>query len=103
LKYVIPKIVNKYKESYDIYIGRGSVWGNPYKIGIDGDRQEVIKKYRRHLWSNLSAGKISVEEILSLSGKRLGCYCKPKYCHGDVIISAFKWVLDKEINYENEN
>lgn len=37
-------VVNKYKEEYDIYIGRGSRWGNPFVIGKDGTREEVIEK-----------------------------------------------------------
>jgi hypothetical protein len=32
------EVVNKYKEPFDIYIGRGSIWGNPYVIGKDGTR-----------------------------------------------------------------
>ena len=43
------KVVNKYKESYDVYIGRGSIWGNPFIIGKDGDRDEVIKKYEDYI------------------------------------------------------
>jgi len=39
------KVVNKYKNRFDVYIGRGSSFGNPFEIGIHGDRNEVIKKY----------------------------------------------------------
>ena len=41
----MTKVVNKYKQPYDIYIGRGSKWGNPFIIGQDGNREEVINKY----------------------------------------------------------
>jgi len=41
----VTRVVNKYHEDYDVYIGRGSKWGNPYVIGKDGNREEVIKQY----------------------------------------------------------
>lgn len=85
-------VVNKYKEDYDVYIGRGSIWGNPYTIGEDGDREVVIAKYRSYLWSQIEAGFITKEQLLSLDGKRLGCFCKPKPCHGDIIVKAIEWI-----------
>ena len=45
------KVVHCKKEPYDIYIGRPSKWGNPFSIGKDGTREEVIEKYRE--WINL--------------------------------------------------
>lgn len=75
-------VVNKNKEEYDVYIGRGSKWGNPFVIGKDGDRNKVLKKYSEYLLNN--------PELLSslgeLKGKRLGCYCKPNKCHGDILV-----------------
>jgi hypothetical protein len=29
--------------------------------------------------------------LLELDGKRLGCFCKPKLCHGDIIVAAVNW------------
>lgn len=84
-------VVNKYKEDYDIYIGRGSLWGNPYVIGVDGDRDQVIEKFRQLLWRNLKSGKVTKDMLLSLKNKKLGCFCKPLACHGDVIVSAVNW------------
>ena len=79
------KVVNLLKEHYNMYIGRGSRFGNPFRIGKDGDREEVIRKYeiyaRNHLINAISS--IPKEAIL-------GCYCKPKACHGDVIIKIWK-------------
>ena len=45
----MTKVVNKYKHVYDVYIGRGSKWGNPFVIGKDGTREEVINKYEEYL------------------------------------------------------
>jgi hypothetical protein len=82
-------VVNKrthVKTDNDVYIGRGSIWGNPYIIGRDGDRESVIAKYvilmskrfneDHWLWYN---------RLKELKGKNLVCYCKPKACHGDVL------------------
>ena len=84
------KVVNVNRDQYDVYIGRGSIWGNPFRIGVDGTRKEVIDKYRVYLENN--------DELLyhleELRGKRLGCYCKPKDCHGDMIVNELNNVLD---------
>lgn len=87
------KIVNKHKEDYDVYIGRGSIWGNPYRTGVDGTRNEVIDLYGVYLRECLDDGRISHEELLELEGKTLGCFCKPKKrCHGEEIIKAISEV-----------
>jgi hypothetical protein len=67
-----------------VYIGRGSKWGNAYRIGNDGTRVEVIKKYREWFYGWLEDERF-VAEVLELKGKTLACYCKPLACHGDII------------------
>lgn len=80
----ITKVVNVDKnENHDIYIGRGSDWGNPYALGFDGDRDEVIRKYQYDFERGFL--KRSKEDALRLKGKILGCHCKPAACHGDVL------------------
>lgn len=66
---------------YDIYIGRPSIWGNPFAIGRDGTRDEVIQKYAAWLMKQPQL----LSRIHELRGKVLGCYCKPKACHGDIL------------------
>ena len=63
----------------DVYIGRGTVWGNPYRIGRDGTREEVIAKYWK-LRKDDEAFVAAVKE--QLKGKRLACHCSPERCHG---------------------
>ena len=70
----MTRVVNKYKEAYDVYIGR------------DGTREEVIEKYR--VWV-LTQPQI-LDTLHTLKGKRLGCFCKPKACHGDVLVSLLE-------------
>jgi len=80
-------VVNKYKSSYDVYIGRGSIWGNPYPMQNKSpeERNRVISLYREHLLKQIQSREITLEQLKGLKGKRLGCYCKPLACHGDVI------------------
>jgi hypothetical protein len=83
---MVCKVVNLRKEGYDVYIGRGSKWGNPFVIGKDGTREEVIDKYRVWIMSQPPL----LNEIQELKGKVLGCFCKPKACHGDVIVELLE-------------
>lgn len=75
-------IVNINNSEYDIFIGRPSIWGNPFKIGKDGTRKEVIQKYKEYVLKN----ELLIKELPKLQGKRLGCFCKPKSCHGDILV-----------------
>ena len=77
------RVVNLYKEPYDVYIGRGSFWGNPFIIGKDGTREEVISRYEIHIMDNADE---FFDRLPELIGKRLGCFCKPQACHGDILI-----------------
>ena len=79
------RVVNKRRELCDVYIGRPSIWGNPFVIGRDGTREEVIEKYRTYIISG--AGRHLLASLPELVGKRLGCYCAPEACHGDVLVS----------------
>ena len=86
MKLPSPKVVNKRKENYDIYIGRGSIWGNPFEIGKDGNREECIRLYANWIMKQPQL----ISKLRFLAGKRLGCYCKPKDCHGDVLVELFE-------------
>lgn len=82
-------VVNKDKgHDFDIYIGRGTPWGNPYPVGVgDGkfSREEAINKYRDHFENNILNDPEKRKNLLLLRGYRLGCHCKPFACHGDII------------------
>lgn len=85
------RIVNLNKESYDIYIGRGSKWGCPYTIIKDrptlakeivDTKEEALSKYKEYV---LSSPEL-MESLDELEGKVLGCFCKPEKCHGDILL-----------------
>jgi DNA polymerase I-like protein with 3'-5' exonuclease and polymerase domains len=82
-KYLTGKcqVVNLRREEFDVRIDRTTKWGNPFHIGVDGNRAEVIDKYRRWITHN----KKLLACLSELDGKRLGCFCKPEDCHGDVL------------------
>lgn len=75
-------VVNVRKTSeYDVYVGRPSKWGNPFSIGKDGTRDEVIEKYRA--WVGQQA--MLMAGLHELKGKVLGCWCYPAPCHAEVL------------------
>ena len=76
------RVVHCKKEPYDVYIGRGSKWGNPYMIGKDGDRDEAISKYEAYI---MGPANHLIQDLPELVGKTLGCWCKPQACHGDIL------------------
>lgn len=65
-----------------IYVGRPSKWGNPFLIGRDGDRDEVIAKYR--VW--IVTQSTLLADLPELRGKDLVCWCAPERCHAEVLI-----------------
>jgi len=80
-------VVNKRKEpdgSYT-YIGRGSPFGNPFSIGQDGNRDQVIEKYKIYFYDKIDNDPVFADQVLRLTGERLGCFCAPHACHGDII------------------
>lgn len=78
---VLTSVVNIQQDDYDIFIGRGGQWGNPFIMGVDGTREEVIEKYRQWIMTQPQL----LAQLPILKGKRLGCYCKPLTCHGDIL------------------
>jgi hypothetical protein len=88
------RVVHCKKEDYDIYIGRGSKWGNPFshKKGtkatwVVSSRKESIEKYNE--WITIGDGKHLLHDLHELKDKILGCWCKPLSCHGDVLCKLY--------------
>jgi len=82
----MPRVLNKRTDKIPIdaiYVGRPSEWGNPFSIGRDGTREEVIEKYKRWLPGAID-GKLF--DIRELKNKDLVCWCAPLPCHADVLL-----------------
>jgi len=80
-----PRILNKSRDPIpesSVYVGRGSPFGNPFVVGVDGTRSEVIRKYRQYVRRNPELLKLIEEQ---LRGRDLVCFCAPKACHAEVI------------------
>lgn len=83
----MPKVYNVKDKNIpkgSVYIGRGTTAGNPFIIGIHGDRNTVIDRYEKEVLPFL--------DLSEYKGKNLICHCKPHRCHGDSILAY----LDKD-------
>ena len=74
-----------------VRVDRATQWGNPFRIGRDGTRAEVIERYRRDLWRRIRAGEVDLEELATLDGRDLACWCADLPCHADVLARAAAW------------
>lgn len=95
------KVINCYrdKDPKSIYIGRPTMFGNPYEIGKHGSREYVIAKYRKWLFDKICSDPEFRLTLMQLDGRKLACFCKPQACHGDVIVKAIEWLKSlKEIS-----
>lgn len=85
------KVVHCKRDPYDIYIGRGSKWGNPFThipygtqaTWIVASREEAIARYEEWIRAQPELMEACKRE---LPGKTLGCYCVPLACHGEVLL-----------------
>ena len=84
-------------DAYEVYAGRSrryfppgqtSRWGNPFLIGRDGTREDVVATYRLMLAVRIWRGEVSEADLLELDGRRVGCHCAPQPCHTDGIAEA---------------
>jgi len=94
-----PRVVHCKKESFDVYIGRPSRFGNPfshlpntlahYKVS---SREQAIEYYRNYIMNTPWLIKAAKEE---LKGKILGCWCRPDFpCHGDILLEIANSEID---------
>jgi len=83
------KVVHCMRDKYDIYIGRGEKWENPFshdkgtfaKRKVES-REEAIERFKEYILGNQRL----MSDLHELEGKILGCWCSPKKCHGDVLV-----------------
>jgi hypothetical protein len=91
-------VVNLKHDEYDVYIGRAGkgqdgYFGNPHTMGYvycshckgHHDRDTSIAAFKKDFLSRVNNDREFLRRVLTLRGKRLGCFCKPLACHGDVI------------------
>jgi len=74
-----------------VLVDRRTKWGNRFRIGRDGTREQVIARYRADLWGRIRTGEITLEELAELDGMQLACWCDPQPCHGHVLARVAAW------------
>ena len=89
----MSKVVHCKKESYDVYIGRPGPFGNPFEIGKDGNREEVVTQYAEWV---LTQPELLATIKTKLKGKTLGCWCAPQLCHGDILVELTNDTIQDE-------
>ena len=67
------------------YPSRSSLWANPFKVDARTTRAQVLQRYESYITARI-AEQPETYDLESLRGKRLGCWCKPEACHGDVLL-----------------
>lgn len=83
-------VVNLYKAAYDVYMGRAGkgkdgYFGNPFRLDDESKRLDVLLQYERWFYDRLERDEEFKRRVHALKGKTLGCFCKPKSCHVDII------------------
>lgn len=105
-QYNMKLLRKKYRKGdTSIYCGRPSLMGNPYVIGKDGTREEVIEKFRQDLWRKIKEKDVAIfgffrrlQERLEYQDVVLSCWCrKSENCHVDVIIKCFEWGVKENL------
>lgn len=97
------RVVHWKKEKFDVFIGRPSIWGNPFshkektnaQFKVDSVK-EAIECYRKWLLTQPDL----MERLPELKGKILGCWCKHKaddICHGDVLVEYVRMLDTREV------
>ena len=81
-KVLNAKHVGKHATATRVYVGRPSKWGNPFVIGRDGSRDDVIAKYRTWIMQQPAL----LKALHELKGKDLVCWCAPERCHANVLL-----------------
>jgi len=83
-------VVNIRIQEYDVYIGLAGkgehgYFGNPVRFDPGAPKGATLEKYREYFYIRLKNDAEFKRRIHELKGKRLGCFCKPNPCHGDII------------------
>lgn len=86
----MTSVVNLLRDKYDVYIGRAGhgqdgYFGNPFVLKPGEPRGATLAKYKDYFLQRIETDPEFKRRVLELQGKRLGCFCKPQSCHGDII------------------
>ncbi len=76
-----------------VLIDRRTRWGNPFRVTGGVTHADAVARYRVHLWRQIGAGEVTLEELAELDGCWLACWCAGDGhpCHGEVLERAAAW------------
>jgi Domain of unknown function (DUF4326) len=92
------RVLNKHRDGTPtgaVYIGRGSKWGNRFRIGADGDRATVIARHAAWLRDRHDL----LRALDELRGRDLVCFCAPQPCHGDLLLRLANATREERIGW----
>ncbi len=95
------KVLNKHHAGVPAcarYIGRGSKWGNPFRIGPDGNRAAVIAQHERWLADRHDL----LSALDELRDRDLVCFCAPAACHGDLLLRLANTTREERVTWWRE-
>jgi hypothetical protein len=75
----------------DVYVGRPSAFGNPFRLTQERYRGECINAYTDWIMQPAQEA-LRVRMKRELRDKTLVCWCAPRKCHADIIA----WIVDGE-------
>lgn len=97
------RVVNVYKEPFDVCIMRPFLFQNPYVIGVHGTQEEVVEMFRDYFYKRIENEPMFFLATLNLIGKRLGCCHDTKPCHGDIIVEFLKERYEQSLHFGEKN
>lgn len=77
------------------------MWGNKFKCSEAGGRETAISLFKEDFIKRIKSGEIKKAHLETLRGMRLGCTCKPKACHGDIIAMIVNRVFKDTFTLED--
>lgn len=83
----MTSVVNVKKSKYDVFIGRPSIFGNPFVLKREEDREKVVAQYEKYARKRIEEDVNFAIAVANLEGRTLGCFCAPRACHGDVLVT----------------
>lgn len=69
-----------------VYVGRPTPLGNPFILGVHGDREKVVALYKEWFEDKIKDEALPSKVIKNCANKNLSCYCAPKLCHAEIIV-----------------
>lgn len=100
----VPRTVvvnRRTSNTYDVYVGRPTKWGNPFQVNQHGTRDECVQQYATWIKSQ---PHLMYAAMVELRGKRIACWCAPELCHAHVLahVADYGHLMDLDGDWDTE-